>query len=56
MMQRSYLQLVLRLPWVTMMEVKMTRSASTGGSEFPDEFGGREPPDAPDEFGGRQPG
>jgi hypothetical protein len=38
-----------------MMEVKMTRSNSTGGSDFPDEFGGREPLDAPDEFGGPEP-
>jgi hypothetical protein len=39
-----------------MMEVKMTRSDSTGGPEFRDEFGGPEPPDVRDEFGGRQPG
>jgi hypothetical protein len=44
----------LRLPLITVMEVKMTRSGSTGGSEFHDEFGGPEPLDAPDEFGGPQ--
>ncbi len=36
---------------VAVMEVKM----STGGSEFRDEFGGREPADDTDEFGGPEP-
>ena len=38
---RSYSQLALRLPVETMKEVKMTRLDTTGGYEFPDEFGGR---------------
>jgi hypothetical protein len=37
------------------MKVKMTPEDRTGGREFRDEFGGREPVDAPDEFGGREP-
>ena len=33
----------------------MTRSDSAGGSEFRDEFGGRQPPGDTDEFGGPEP-
>jgi hypothetical protein len=37
------------------MEVKMTHSDSTDGSEFRDEFGGPEPASDTDAFGGPEP-